>query len=252
MKIQVLGSGTSLGVPEIGCTCPVCTSTNPKDKRMRCSSLVTDGDVRILLDCGPDFYQQAFNIEYKPLSAVLITHIHYDHVSGLDDLRAFSRLAPVDVYADSKTTKALYERMPYCFGKDRYPGSPKIHLHTLALNEMLMVGHIKVIPFKVMHGQMSIFGYRIGKLAYITDMLTMPEESYETVEGIEILFINALRLKSHKTHQTVEHAIAAAQRIGARETYIIHMNHDFGLHDEMEKFLPANIHVAYDGMIVEF
>lgn len=252
MKIQVLGSGTSIGVPMIGCNCPVCTSVNPKDRRMRCSSLVTDGDVRILLDCGPDFYQQAFNIEYKPLDAVLITHIHYDHVSGLDDLRAFSRLAPVDVYADKETTKSLYDRIPYCFGKDRYPGSPKIHLHSFVLSDILMVGHLKIKPFKVMHGDLSITGYRIGKLAYITDMLTMPEESFETVEGVEILFLNALRIKPHKTHQTLNHAIAAAKRIDAKETYLIHMNHEFGLHDEMEKSLPSNIHVAYDGLIIEF
>lgn len=251
MKIQVLGSGTSIGVPEIGCTCPVCTSVNPKDKRMRCSSLVTDGDVRILLDCGPDFYQQAFNIEYKPLSAVLITHIHYDHVSGLDDLRAFSRLKQVDIYAEKATTNALYERMPYCFGEDRYPGSPKIYLHTLKLNDVLTVGHLEIKPFRVMHGKMPILGYRIGKLAYITDMLIMPEESYDVIKGVEVLFISALRAKPHRTHQTIEHAIAVSKRIQPKATYLIHMNHDFGLHDEVEKSLPNNIHVAYDGLIIE-
>lgn len=252
MKVQVLGSGTSIGVPEIGCRCPVCTSNNPKDKRMRCSSLVTDGDVRILLDCGPDFHQQAFHFDYKPLDAVLITHVHYDHVGGIDDLRSFTRLSPIDIYADRNTTKALSERIPYCFGKTRYPGAPQIQLHELESNRTLRIGHLKVKPFRVMHGKMPIFGYRIGNLGYITDMLTLPEESYKSLEGIEVLFINALRPKPHLTHQNLEHALDVANRIGAKETYLIHMSHDFGLHNEVEMTLPSNVHVTYDGLVVEF
>ena len=248
MKIKILGSGTSTGVPEIGCTCPVCTSFDPRDNRLRASSLIYTDDATILIDCGPDFRQQMLSTPFEKIDGVLISHEHYDHVGGLDDLRPFCRFGEISVFAETYTAERLRTRLPYCFAENKYPGVPNILLHDIEINRPFYINNTEIIPLRVMHGKLPILGYRIGKLAYITDMLTMPEESYEQLEGVEMLILNALRLKPHITHQNLTEALETTRRIGARETYFIHMSHQMGLHADIAKRLPSHVHLAYDGL----
>jgi phosphoribosyl 1,2-cyclic phosphate phosphodiesterase len=189
---------------------------------------------------------------FGKIDGVLISHEHYDHVGGLDDLRSFSRYGEVSVYAEAYTAERLRTRLPYCFAENKYPGIPNILLQNIEAGKPFHINATEVLPLRVMHGKLPILGYRIGKLAYITDMLTMPEESYEQLAGVELLLLNALRIKPHITHQSLEEALEVAQRIGAHETWLIHISHQMGLHDEVGKHLPPGIHLAYDGLMIEF
>lgn len=258
MKVTVLGSGTSTGVPQIGCTCEVCTSSDARDRRLRTSGLVEVGGVRILVDCGPDFRQQMLSLDsFGPIDGVLITHEHYDHVGGLDDLRPFCRLRPhIPVYAEGYTAERLQQRMPYCFVEHPYPGVPSIPIHPIESFRPFEVSNqagesVCVTPFRVMHGKLPILGYRIGNMAWITDMTTMPEESYRLLEDLDLLVMNALRIEPHATHQSLAEALKQAERIHAHETQLIHLSHQMGLHAEVEPTLPPHVHIAYDGMELE-
>lgn len=248
MKIKILGSGTSTGVPEIGCTCEVCTSADPRDHRLRASALVETDDARILIDCGPDFRTQVLDLPFKKIDGVLITHEHYDHVGGLDDLRPFGRFGEVPIYTEAYTAQNLRSRMPYCFIEHKYPGVPDIPLREIEANQTFRINQTPVTPLRVMHGRLPILGYRIADMGYITDMLTMPDESFEQLRNLDVVVINALRIAPHPTHQNLEQALEAAQRIGAKETYFIHMSHHIGLQAEVEKQLPAHVHFAFDGL----
>ncbi len=248
MKITILGSGTSTGVPEIGCTCPVCTSSDPRDHRLRASALIETDDTRILIDCGPDFRTQVLGLPFKKIDGVLITHEHYDHVGGLDDLRPFCRFGEVPIYAEPHTAERLRTRMPYCFVDHSYPGVPNIPLQEIEENRTFLINHIPVTPLRVMHGRLPILGYRIGNIGYITDMLTMPDVSYEQLRQLDVLVINALRIAPHPTHQNLAEALDTARRIGAKETYFIHMSHHIGLQAEVERQLPPHVYFASDGL----
>jgi len=252
MRLTFLGTGTSVGVPTIGCHCKVCSSNDPHDKRLRASALVETGQTRLLIDIGPDFRQQMLPLPFRKIDAVLLTHIHYDHVGGIDDLRPFCQFGEVNVYANESTAQGLMHTVPYCFAEHRYPGAPKINLHTLTPHQPLRVNELEVVPFVVNHGQLPIFAYRIGPLAYITDMKTIDERELRWMEGVDILVTNALRFQpEHHAHQNVDDAIAFARRIGARQTYIIHSCHDIGLHAEVNARLPHDVQLAYDGQTVE-
>ena len=248
MKLTFLGTGTSCGVPVIGCQCKVCQSTDSKDKRTRCSALVETESTRILIDCGPDFRQQILPQPFRKIDGILITHSHYDHMGGMDDIRPYCQFGAINVYADPIAKKGMLEMLPYCFAENRYPGVPAIGLHEIHPHEPLQIGDMEVMPIQVMHGKLPILGYRIGKLTYITDMKTIDDAELKYIEGTEQLVVNALRFdKPHHSHQLMDDAIAFARRVGAKRTLIIHVCHDVGLHEEVNRILPEGIQLAYDG-----
>ena len=252
MTITFLGTGTSCGVPVIGCQCEVCRSHDPRDRRLRCSILVETASTRPLVDCGPDFREQILPQPFRRIDGILVTHSHYDHVGGMDDIRPYCQFGQINVYADAISRKNMLQMLPYCFAEHRYPGVPKIELHEIRAAVPFRIGDIDIMPIRVMHGQLPILGYRFGRFAYITDMKTIDDDQVPLLEGVEVLVVNALRFdKPHHSHQLVDDAIAFARRVGARRTYLTHMCHDVGLQAEVDKKLPIDIKLAFDGMKLE-
>ncbi|MBR4566520.1 MAG: MBL fold metallo-hydrolase [Prevotella sp.] len=253
MKISFLGTGTSCGVPVIGCQCKVCTSHDPRDRRLRCSIVVETEQTRLLVDIGPDFREQILPMPFRRIDGILVTHAHYDHVGGMDDIRPYCQFGEINVYGDALACKGMLQMLPYCFAEHRYPGVPAIGLHEITPGEPLHFGDIPVMPFEVMHGKLPILGYRFGSnFAYITDMKTIDDSQMPLLEGVETLVVNALRFdKPHHSHQLVDDAVAFARRVGARRTLLTHMCHDVGLHEEVNRLLPEGVELAYDGQVLE-
>lgn len=256
MKLTFLGTGTSCGVPTIGCQCRTCLSTNPKDKRLRCSALLETEQTRLLIDCGPDFRQQMMTQPFRRIDGILITHAHYDHMGGMDDVRPFCQFGAVNVYADPIARQGLLEMLPYCFAEHRYPGVPAIGLHEIHRHESFTIGDFDILPIEVMHHDLPILGYRITEhkapvhvLVYITDMKTISDEELPYINGADTLVVNALRQKPHHSHQTLDDAVRFARRVGAHRTFLIHSSHDIGLHEEVNTSLPPDIQMAYDGEV---
>jgi phosphoribosyl 1,2-cyclic phosphate phosphodiesterase len=252
LKITFLGSGTSSGVPMIGCDCEVCTSTNKKDKRLRSSILVQSPNTTLVVDTGPDFRYQMLREKIKHLDAVVFTHPHKDHLAGLDDIRAFNFLnrRSMDVYADSLTEEALRRDFYYAFTDTKYPGIPQLDLHTINLDPFV-VGDIPIIPILVWHLKMPVMGFRFGKFTYITDANHIDADSMGKIKGSEILVLNALRKQKHISHFNLDEAIAVVKEAGVPEAYFTHISHQLGLHDVVESELPEGIHLAYDKLVLE-
>ena len=249
MKITFLGTGTSCGVPVIGCQCEVCQSKEPKDRRLRCSILVETEDTRLLVDVGPDFREQILPQPFRRIDGILVTHSHYDHMGGMDDIRPYCQFGQIDVYADPIAREGMLQMLPYCFAENRYPGVPKIELNEIHAGRSFTIGDIEVMPIEVMHGKLPILGYRFGRFAYITDMKTINDDQLPLLEGVEVLVVNALRFdKPHHSHQLVDDALAFARRVGARRTLLTHMCHDIGLHHVVNSKLPQGVELAFDGM----
>ena len=251
-RLTFLGTGTSTGVPVVGCQCDVCRSADPRDKRCRTSVMLESDTTRIIIDCGPDFRQQMLRVPYRKIDGVLLTHIHYDHVGGLDDLRPFCSFGSIDVYADTSTVSSLHHTMPYVFAKHLYPGVPRLELKAIQPHRQFQIGDIPVMPFVVMHHALPIMAYRFGRFAYITDMKTIDDTEREYLHGIDTLVVNALRFgPGHHSHMLVDEAVSFARSIDARRVYFIHSTHDIGLHDQANSRLPEGFEFAYDCQQIE-
>jgi phosphoribosyl 1,2-cyclic phosphate phosphodiesterase len=249
LKITFLGTGTSSGIPLIGCTCPVCTSTDPKDKRLRSSILVESATTTIVVDTTPDFRYQMLRIHNTKLDAVLFTHPHKDHTAGLDDVRAYNffQHKPMDVYANSLTAEALMREFAYAFADKKYPGVPQINLYTID-ESPFEVGDIPIQPFTVWHHKMPVFGYKFGKFTYITDANKIDDNVKTLIKDSDVLVVNALRKEQHISHFTLDEAIELAEELAIPKAYFTHISHQLGKHEDVEKTLPPGIHLAYDNL----
>lgn len=250
VEITLLGTGTSQGIPVIGCHCNVCTSGDPKDRRFRTAAFVRVGDVGLAIDVGPDFRMQMLNNGISDVKAVLLTHEHNDHISGLDDLRPinFKYQRTIPFYGIDRTLHELERRFYYAFDEHyQYPGKPQVQAHIINA-EAFKVDGVHVQPIPVDHGDMMVYGYRMGGIAYITDAKSMPESSMAMLQDLDVLIINALRFRSHPTHLTVEEATQLFHQLRPKNCYLVHISHEMGLHAAVEKTLPAGLHLGYDGL----
>ena len=252
MKVKIIGTGTSQGVPVIACSCQVCQSTDPNDKRLRAAALIDVDGVSIVIDAGPDFRQQMLREKVKNIDAILITHEHRDHIAGLDDVRAFNFMnqKPVDIYAEARVQEAIKSDFAYSFADKKYPGSPQINLHELTLDPFEIKG-VKIIPIRVFHYKLPVYGFRIGDFSYITDANYISEEEMEKLHGTKYLVINALRKRSHISHYSLSESLEIIKELSPKRAYITHISHQMGLHHDVNEELPQGISLAYDGLRFE-
>jgi len=258
MRVTLLGTGTSTGVPVIGCSCRVCRSPDARDRRTRCACHIETGGLSLLIDTGPDFRLQALRERIDRIDAVLFTHHHFDHIAGLDDLRPyfFEIRTPMPCYARPNTAAVLRRMFRYIFESDgSYPGVPRLELCAVEAAFDVESRYkprppVRVVPIEVVHGTMPMFGYRVGRFAYLTDTNHIPEASYRLLDDLDVLVLDALRHEKHPTHFTISEAVAVARRIGARQTYLTHLTHSI-LHAEDDARLPDGIALGYDGLSFE-
>lgn len=249
MQVTFLGSGTSQGVPVIGCQCRVCRSLDYRNKRLRSSVHILVDGKSFVIDTGPDFRQQMLREDIRHLSAVIFTHGHKDHTAGLDDVRAYNFLQQTDmpVYGSIDVLEQLKKEFAYVFASVKYPGIPQLRLHELN-GENFMVEDVEFIPLPVMHLHMPVLGFRVGAFSYITDAKHIPDETLKKIKGSRVVVLNSLQKEPHISHFNLDEAVNMAQVIGAEKTYFTHISHKLGLHDEIEKKLPDGIQLAYDGL----
>ncbi len=287
-KITFLGTGTSQGVPMIGCDCNVCKSSDPKDNRLRTSAFVEYDGFKILIDCGPDFREQMLRLnDFKPIDAVLVTHEHYDHVGGLDDLRPYCRFKAVilthqhkdhtgglddirafnyfrksafPIYCESYVQDSLKMEYSYAFSDYKYPGVPQYDLRTITQQPFTIsktfedgsVKSIEIIPIRVYHYKLPILGFRFGNMAYITDGRTIEQSEIEKLKGVDLFVINTVRIQEHISHFSLQQALDVIKMVGAPRNYLTHLSHQIGTHKQLEQMLPNNVRAAYDGLKLQF
>ncbi|MBQ2032754.1 MAG: MBL fold metallo-hydrolase [Alistipes sp.] len=257
MKLTFLGTGTSQGVPVIGCRCEVCQSADERDQRLRTSAMVECEDCRIIIDAGPDFRQQMLRTGVRSIDAILLTHEHKDHTGGLDDVRAFNFvdfpiIRVVDIFANAQTAAAIKKDYDYAFADNKYIGAPEMRLHTIDTAAPFEVKGHEIIPINGRHSErFFVTGYRIGPLAYMTDFKELLDGEEEKLQGIDTLVVNALRFREHHSHFNVEEALALINRIKPRVAYLTHMSHEIGLHAETAEKLPEGVFLGYDGLSIE-
>ena len=281
-KLTFLGTGTSQGVPMIGCDCPVCSSTDPRDKRLRSSVLVEYCGLTILVDAGPDFRYQMLRQGVRHLDAILLTHNHKDHTGGLDDIRAFNLVErhPVNIYCQQYVVESLKKEYSYAFAEQKYPGSPEWRVHTIDgktpfqvhsnANEEVLIWEkgfgyrhyapesasdavATIVPIQGWHlsgNELSVLGYRFGNIAYLTDIKHIDEEDYEKLKGVEYITLGCVKIGEHRSHPSLEQCLQFFERVGARESYITHISHLLPKYEEFARELPAHVHPAYDGLVI--
>ncbi|MCC7302873.1 MAG: MBL fold metallo-hydrolase [Bacteroidia bacterium] len=253
VRLTFLGTGTSQGVPVVSCPCRICSSADPRDKRLRSSVMFTVGGRNIVIDTGPDFRQQMLRERVKQIAAVVFTHAHKDHIAGMDDVRAFNFTsgAAVDVFAEPLVQDALRREFAYVFDGSDYPGIPKINLHTIHSGLRFFIDDIPLTPIPVLHYRLPVLGFRVADIVYITDANHIPEASRKLIRGAKVLVLNALRREKHISHFTLDEAVALAEDLRAERTYFTHISHQMGLHEEVNRELPAHIQLAWDGLTVD-
>ena len=251
MKIKVifLGTGTSQGVPMLGCSCLVCNSTNFKDKRLRSSILISISNFNILIDIGPDFRYQMLRTNCCYIDAVLFTHKHRDHTAGIDDLRPiyYKQKKPIPLYAEEIVFDYIRSGFDYLFGLKDYPGKPKFKLNNI-INEPFFISNIKVTPIRVMHHKLPVFGYRVGDLSYITDANYISEQEKEKIIGTKLLIVNSLQKDKHISHYNLKETLKLINELKPNKAYLTHIGHGMGLHQQVEQELPENVHLAYNNL----
>lgn len=252
MKITFLGTGTSQGIPVIGSTHEVCLSDDSKDKRLRSSLLMEWDDAVYVIDCGPDFRQQLLTAKVNKLDGILFTHYHADHTAGLDDVRPFSqRYGEVQMYMDGGVAENLKERFGYIFAKEnRYAGAPQVSINVFH-NQAFELSGKQVLPVEIMHGRLRIFGFRIDKMAYITDAKTVADKEKEKLKNLDVLIVNALRMEVHATHFNLDEALEFIAELKPKKAYLTHISHRLGFHKKVSKELPKNVFLAYDGLALK-
>lgn len=279
LRITFLGTGTSQGVPMIGCGCEVCTSDDEHDKRLRSSVMIerflsentqrgcdegvtnkefiasttpVGADARIVIDAGPDFRCQMLREKVRSLDAILLTHEHKDHTAGIDDVRAFNYFdaRAIPIYATTQVGLAVKKDYDYAFGDNKYPGAPEIDLRTIEPNQPFDVAGLHITPITGLHYRIPVTGYRIGPIAYLTDFNSIEPEQINKLKGVEVLVINALRHTKHISHFTVNEALAVAEKVGAQRTFLTHMSHQIGLYRDIYKILPSGVEFASDGLLI--
>ncbi|MEM6965340.1 MAG: MBL fold metallo-hydrolase [Bacteroidota bacterium] len=251
--MTILGTGTSQGVPVIGCDCEVCQSKDARNKRLRVSILVQKDGKNIVVDAGPDFRQQMLRSGVRHLDAVVLTHEHNDHIIGIDDVRPFNfrQKSDIPVYATKRVQADLKNRFKYVFAENKYPGAPSLTLHTIANNKPFEVAGIPIIPIEVMHGKLPVLGFRFGDFTYITDARTIEPAEIAKIKGTKVLVINALHYYQHYSHFNVPEALEAIKQINPQQAYITHVSHYMGLAEDVNKNLPPHVQLAYDEQVIQ-
>ena len=253
MQITFLGTGTSQGIPIIGSKHPVCLSKDPKDKRLRVSIVVKDGDNTLVVDCGPDFRQQMLTSGTTHMDALLFTHEHVDHTAGLDDIRPFFfRQGDIPIYAHQRVIEQLQIRFAYIFEREnKYPGAPNVEVNEVVNNTPFSIGNINIQPINLNHGKLQVFGYRFNDFAYLTDVKSVPVEELKKLQGLDVLVVSALREEEHYSHFNLREALDFVDLVKPGQTYFTHISHLLGFHEEVEKNLPPHVNLAYDGLTIE-
>lgn len=252
LKITFLGTGTSQGIPIIACNCEVCQSADLNDKRLRASILIEIGEQKIVVDAGPDFRQQMLKVNLTRLDAILLTHEHVDHLFGLDDIRAFNWVQkhPTDIYAEERVQNAIRRVFNYVFANFKYPGIPQMNLHLIE-NKPFSIGETEVIPVRGLHYKLPVYGFRIGKMAYLTDVNSISDDEKEKLKGLDVFVVNALRKEEHISHFTLDQALQVIDELKPKKAYLTHISHQMGFHAEVSRELPPNIFLASDGLEID-
>jgi phosphoribosyl 1,2-cyclic phosphate phosphodiesterase len=250
LKVYFLGTGTSQGIPVIGSNHSVCKSSDSKDKRLRVSVWIHHKDYSFVIDCGPDFRQQMLTSGCTKLDAILFTHEHADHTAGLDDIRPFFfKQGDIPIYAHQRVIQNLKKRFDYIFEiENKYPGAPSVAVHEVISNQNFSIRNQKIIPIEVMHGNLQVFGYRIDNFAYLTDVKTISENEIEKLRNLDVLVVNALREEPHNTHFNLEEALNFIALVNPKKSYLTHISHLLGFHEEVQQKLPKNVYLAYDNL----